>query len=362
MFYRENKDLWVERVTINGKQKEIAAKTKAKLKQKLLAVGDQVEKSAQFDTVAAAWEEAKAAQLAYNTYESYKPHIARAVSFFGTTPVSDVTPAEVQAFVDSLAAQGYAKDTVRRAKEVCNMIFNYAITLPGSSLRFNPCSAVTIPRGLKKTRREPPTAEQLMKISPDSEMGLFAWFLLYTGLRRGELLALRWEDIDRENKLIHVNKAVYFENNQPHTKETKTEAGTRDVELLDILLEALPDKKQGYVFGGKQPWTAYQVNRKWLEWCKSVGLAEEEKITHYNENNKHSYTTIKYKPMVTCHQFRHEYASMLEDAGVPEFSAKTALGHSSISVTKDIYTHIRNRKSARIGGKLNEYIKEQNQK
>ena len=111
-------------------------------------------------------------------------------------------------------------------------------------------------------------------------MGLFAFFLLYTGLRRGELLALKWEDIDFENHVINVRQAVTYGGNQPKIKTPKTQAGNRKVALLDVLeaeLKKTPVQSQkGYVFGGEKPLTASQMRVRWLDWCKEVGLAEAD--------------------------------------------------------------------------------------
>ena len=85
-------------------------------------------------------------------------------------------------------------------------------------------------------------------------------------------------------------------------------------------------------------------------------LAEATQTERKGANGR-VYTSTTYKPKVTPHQFRHAYASMLDDAGIDETAAKTILGHSSIVVTKDIYTHLRDQKRQRIGGALNEYIK-----
>lgn len=362
MWQRASDKRWCERVEdASGRKRLLTAKTKPELNKKIKSFNSFKEKGRKFKESADSWEFSHSGTVEMKTLQSYKPHTERAVAHFGDRYMVDITPDEIQAYIDSLAAKRFAKDTVRRAKNVLNMIFQHEITSPGSLVRINPCSSVKIPKGLKKTRREPPTEEQLIKVTPDSDFGLFAYFLLYTGLRRGELLALRWEDIDFENHLIHVRQGVSYPGNQPKLKDPKTAAGTRDVALLDILesvLKNMPVQSQkGYVFGGEKPLSATQFRKGWLSWCREVGLARAEITTHKGKN-KHIYTKTKWLPLVTPHQFRHEYASMLEDAEIGEFDAKGQLGHSSIIITKDIYTHIRERKAGKnVADKLNEYIK-----
>ena len=366
MWQRASDQRWCERVDVNGKKKLITAKTKTELSKKIRSVDSFQEKGRKFKDSANSWECSHSASIEVKSMQAYKPHVERAVAHFGERYIADITPDEIQAYIDSLAARRFAKDTVRRAKNVLNMIFNHEITSPGSLVRINPCTAVKVPKGLKKIRREPPTEDQLIKVTPDSDFGLFAYFLQFTGLRRGELLALRWEDIDFKNHVIHVRHGVSYPGNQPKLKDPKTDAGTRNVALVDVLegvLKKTPVQSQkGYVFGGEKPLSATQFRKGWLNWCRSVGLAEAKVTTHKGKNG-HKYEKTKWKPMVTPHQFRHEYASMLEDANISEFAAKGQLGHSSIMVTKDIYTHLREKKSGQtVADDLNEYLKTRNAK
>lgn len=357
MWQRKSDNLYCEYVIVNGKRKTVTAKTKPELKRKIAKAATYQEHGRTFTESAEAWQNAHGDNLGGKTVRSYSPHVKRAVAHFDGFFMKDITPDMVQAYIDGLARQRFARATIHRALNVVNMIFDYEITSAGSAVKMNPCGSVKIPKGLQKSRREPPSEDQLIRVTPDSEMGLFAFFLLYTGLRRGELLALKWEDIDFKNKLIHVRKGVTFESNQPHVKDrTKTEAGMRDVVLLDVLADVLPRSKHGYVFGGEKPLTNTQFRKRWIAWCRSAGLAKELQETHKGSNG-HTYTRTIWKPLVTPHQFRHEYASILEDAGISEFSAKSLLGHSSITVTKDIYTHIRERKANKgIADVLNTYI------
>jgi integrase len=81
--------------------------------------------------------------------------------------------------------------------------------------------------------------------------------LLLTGMRRGEVLGLRWEDIDFEKKIISVQRNISFPTNQPNITTPKTENGVRQVPLDDnlIVLLDLPAHAKGYVVGGRKPIT-----------------------------------------------------------------------------------------------------------
>lgn len=356
MYQRKSDGLWCEKVRdYSGRVKVITAKTETALRKKLRAYETKEENGPTFEAAAVAWYESR--DMNFKTEASYRAQIARAEFYFGDILLKDITPDQVKGFVDYLAGQGYAQETVRRGLSVVNMIFKHAITMPGSVVRYNPCTYVSVPRGLKKKRREPPTEEQLASITPDGEMGLFAYFLLYTGLRRGELLALRYEDIDREKMVIHVRRAVVFENNKPVVRDsTKTPAGMRDVPILDPLAAVLPPEGEGYIFGEEEPLTAQAFRNRWIDYCRSCGLAEPFQVEVVDSKGCH-YNETRWRPLVTPHQFRHQFASMLEGAGVSELEAQAVMGHASIVTTKDMYTHIRAVKhSTDARQKLNEYI------
>ena len=359
MYQRKSDGRWVEAIPLgNGKSKVLYGKTKAELKKKIIAYKGETETKSTFSEVADAWSAYHCEQVTYNAHNTvYLAPLKRAKAYFGSKLIGDITPFEVEAFIKSIAAQGFAKRTVQVHRNMLNMIFDYAIVKSEHGVKLNPCASVKIPKGLKKTRREPPSEEQLAVITPDtdSEMGLFAFFLLYSGLRRGEMLGLRWEDIDRKNKKINVHQEVYYISNNPHIKQPKTEAGIRTVTLFDVLDNALPPNKTGYVFGGDKPLTKSAFRRRWVAFCREIGLAECEEHKHIGKNGR-EYVQQTWKPMITPHQFRHAFASMLDDAGISETGAKTLLGHSSIVVTKDIYTHIRSKKQKLIGNQVNAYI------
>ena len=358
MYQRASDKLWCETITIDGKKKTITAKTKAALQKKLRDHNVAQERGPLFSVIADQWEDAHSNKIEGTTAHSYAPHVRRIKEFFEGEYLRDITVSMCEAYVNSLVDRGFARDTVHRGINILDQIFTFAISVPGSGLRYNPASTLKTPRGLKHTKREPPTDEQLIKINANTEMGLFACFLLYTGLRRGEMLGLMWEDIDLDNKEISVCQRVQYFSNQPTVSEgAKTEAGMRKVPLLDELAAVLPKQpRKGYVFGGETPLTHTQFQKRWLAWCREVGLAEAE-VTEHRGKNGHVYKTTRWKPLLTPHQLRHNYATMLYYAGADELETKRAMGHSSVAVTHEIYVHIKERDHiSKTGEKLNKYL------
>lgn len=360
MYQRKDK-LWQDQLPVPGtkRYKYFYGKTKSEVKAKMAAWKAEQDKPMLFKDAADAWDTRHSGKVTHNAHDVYVAPLRRANDYFADIPIAEITPDQIQAFIQHIADQGFSKRSVQIHKNMLNMIFNHAIVQPGSLVRFNPCNSVSIPSGLPQVERKPPTDKQLELVSPnaESEMGLFAFFLLYTGLRRGELLALRWEDIDRKNKLIHVRREVIYESNQPTIVDrAKTPAGVRKVELLDKLEAQLPEGKKGLVFGGDTPLTKTQMRKNWLAFCKEIGEVEITEEKHYSKSNNRTYIKHSYKPKMTPHQFRHAYASMLDDAEIDDNTAKSLLGHKSIVTTKNVYTKLREAKRQRSTKKLNDYI------
>ena len=105
-------------------------------------------------------------------------------------------------------------------------------------------------------------------------------------------------------------------------KPPKSEAGRREVVLLDALAAVLPVGGNGYIFGGAEPWSKSQVSEKWLEWCKAVGLAHESVTVEVDPKTKKKKTRRRWSADITAHQLRHAFATMLYDAGIDEMDTK----------------------------------------
>lgn len=324
--------LWQETITINGQRKYFYGKTKAEVLRKISAYQEQTTNGLTFEAVAEEWDEWHRETVSYNGHRCYSQPYKSALDCFGDSYINDITTPEIDAYVKRIAAKGYAKRTVQSYLACVNLIFEYG-QLHGYCTN-NPASVVPIPPKLKTTKRELPDENniELVKQHVDDPFGIFAYFLLYTGCRRGEALALTYDDIDFKNKTISINKSLIWQNNKAVIKSTKTEAGRRTIILLDALAAKLP-KGKGYVFGGEAPLTNTAFRRRWEKYVKTSGVT------------------------MTCHQLRHLFATILYECGIDEKLAQELLGHSSITVTRDVYTHIRRQHLSAAAEMLNEKIR-----
>ena len=156
----------------------------------------------------------------------------------------------------------------------------------------------------------------LLNFAYDTDTEVYKAIILaaYAGLRRGEIVALKWSDIDFDNKVIKINKAMALdENNNWTLKKPKSYSGYRDVPLLKVAADALlPFKDDGNVI---------QISGNRLT-DHYVSLAKKLDMTHF-----------------TFHNLRHYYASVMLALGIPDKYAMELMGHSTTHMLKTVYQH-----------------------
>lgn len=363
--YKRKDGIWADSVAVEGQKRPryFYGKTQAEVKKKIAAF--QAEQANGL-TVAAAldeWYNSREKLVSYKTLEGYRAPIKRIKAAFGEQQLADISPAQIQAFIKGIAQQGYKRTTVQRPLDVLRMCYDYFITKPGSGLRDNPCTAVHVPDGLTQKNRSLITEEQRKKVMAGlrREFGLFPCFVMFSGLRDGEVLAITDKDIDLVNDTITVCKSVSWQPNKPVIKEPKTESGVRIVPLLAPLKAALPEKWSGYLFsadGGETPLTQIAFRRRWDKWCREAGLATSEVVIHETngKNGKRRYKKTVWHNEIVPYQLRHEFATILLDAGIDPKDASEIMGHSDEELTRKIYTHIRESRRKDKFKQLAEYV------
>lgn len=349
---------WQEKIKLPGmdKPKYFYGKTQREVQRQIAAwKGQQAPGGKLFADALDAWDAWHEKEVTYNGHNAYRASEKDALEYFEGKRLEEIDSAEVDAFITWVSARGYARRTVQSRLDLVSMVFDYAIVKRWATS--NPTKPVTLSKSLKNGKREFPEDDILDKAAAavHNEFGLYPAIAMYAGLRRAEILALKWRDIDRKAGIIHVTKGMEYVGNHGREKTPKTDAGVRDVPIVAPLLEVLPEKNgraNYYVFGGENPMTAQAVRKAWERWCRYAGLAEEEK--RWDKN--HTHFTTKWKPLVTAHQLRHAFCTYCFDAGLDVMDTKDLMGHSSVTVTQNIYTHIRQQRKQRTTDKLNGFF------
>lgn len=306
---------------INGKRKAFRGKTDAEVYRKVKEYREELAhpKAYTFSEAADSWWEEIEPTLAYNSTKNYKPAYLAAQKHFADDPVDSITVSAISLFLDDMKRKGYKLKTVNTYRQIVRQILAKAER--DGHIQYNPGNAVQLPKGLEKQKRSAPDKEQikLIKSSVDDPFGLFAFLVYYTGCRRGEAEALRYDDIDRKNNMISISRSCYYDGETAALKQPKSDAGVRTVPLLKALKDVLPADGKGYIFsedGGKSPLKKNRFERLYQGYKSRTGVT------------------------ATPHEIRHGYASALYEAKVDIKTAQELLGHAQISTTMDIYTDL----------------------
>jgi integrase len=253
----------------------------------------------------------------------------------GRKPVASLTLSDVNRLLVSKLDQGLSPSTVQRIRNVLSQALDYGVR-QGIVAR----NVAALTRGPRNPRPEGRTLtpEQartlLVALEGHPHEALFV-LMLTTGLRRGEALGLRWEDVDFELGVLRVRRALKREGGTLVTAEPKTSRSRRAVNLpaplLDLLHAHRGRQKEaqaqlrpvwidpGFVFTSEigSPFDPRNLNRTFHAVCRSAGIG-------------------RWHP----HELRHSVASLMLAQGVPIQVVADVLGHASIRMTADVYGHV----------------------
>ena len=226
---------------------------------------------------------------------------------------------------------------------------------------YNPAINIKLPKHPEKTMRRALTeTEQSWIINTPDYMQTAAMLMMYAGLRRGELLALMWTDVDLDAGTINVDKAAEVLHGKFETKYfTKTAAGMRTVYIPSILTEYLKGVKRSnnlYVFPAPQGGKFYTKtwNRKWEAYIKKLNTKYGDFSNYILDPDEELPIVI---PYFTAHWLRHTFITMMYLAGIDLLTAKEQAGHNDVRTTMSIYTHLDSQYKKKKMDKLDEYLK-----
>lgn len=351
-YYRRKEDgLFETSRTINGKRVKFRGKTCAEVDRKILEYNTERKDGRKLSVIADEWLRIHETEISHSTLMVYKNAVQRIKEYF-TKRAGEITPLDIKRYIVQFEKKGYARRTVTIELSVLKQILSYAVIQGDISL--SPAAAVHHSKNLPETKRNALTEEQeqLVENCRSGKWWLFGLMLLYTGCRRGELLALEWKDIDRKEGVIHITKKLnYAFGNIPHLENhLKSKNGKRDIPLFQPLADALPRNRIGKIFVNNEGeyLTKGQLIRVWKEYCHDAGLVEE--IPDVNGK-------MKEQPVVTPHCFRHSFATICFEAGVDPKTAASFVGDTEETV-RNIYTDLRDRHHASGADKVNAFLQE----
>ncbi|MYL29847.1 tyrosine-type recombinase/integrase [Halobacillus halophilus] len=291
--------------------------------------------------------------------------------FFGNKKIKDITRKQYQAMLASLHNAGYAFNTLDGIHATGRMVFRKAVEF--NIIKDSPCDFAKIPRKVETVEEVESSKgeikfmekEELIRfLNAAKESGIdkdYPMFLTlaYSGLRVGELIALKWSDIDMYKKTLRVTKTYYNPNNR--TKEyqlltPKTKGSIRTLKMDAGVIEVLKRHKehQDYLIDKmKNEYT--QLDFVFAKEVQNLGYPEFLKTV-----NTHMRRLLKISGIdkeLTPHSLRHTHTSLLIEAGVGVKEIQQRLGHGDINTTMNIYAHITENMEEKASQKFSELMR-----
>jgi integrase len=285
---------------------------------------------------------ARAGQVRNRSGDPYKPSAIRAyeqnlrlrvLPELGDKRLGQIQRVDLQRFVDQLIAAGHSPSTVMTTLLPVRAIYRRAVAR--GEAHDNPTRGLEMPAVRRDVRyvSSPEQAERLLGCLAGEDRALWAT-AMFAGLRRGELTALRWDDVDLAQGVIHVKRGW---DHLEGEIEPKSREGRRKVPvpapLRDVLLEHRMSSADDAVrVFRSQSWVRSTVDRARDTW-KAAKL-----------------------DAITLHEARHTYASFMIAAGVNAKALASFMGHANIAVTYDLYGHLFPGSEAEAAGLLEAFL------
>ena len=355
--YRANVYLGVDKVTGKDVKTSITGRTKKEVKQKtkeaeiaFLQNGStrfQASNITTYKELASLWWESYKHTVKPNTQLNVRRLLDNHIlPLFGSYKLDKLTTPLIQNEVNKLA------DKTNKGEEgaflyydslhaLNKRILQYGVVM--QAIPFNPAREVILPRNTQKAKREKvkhfenQELKKFLDYLDSLNLNKFRYyyentlykFLLATGCRINEALALSWSDIDLDNAVVHITKTLNY---KQETNSPKSKTSLRDIDIDQATVSMLKQYKR------RQVQEAWQIGRS-----ETVVFSD---FIHEYPNNRTLQTRLRThfkRAKVTnigFHGFRHTHASLLLNSGIPYKELQHRLGHSTLSMTMDVYSHL----------------------
>lgn len=282
-----------------------------------------------FKDVAQEWLEHKKLNLRASTWSVYEGHTRNHFNEFLDLKINQINTKMVEQYINKRQEQGMNISTLKKVLISLGQIFNLSVKR-GYCIK-NPVSEADRPRTQGKERQNgkkiqiltPPEISSFLDKAKTQKYKMLFSLAIFSGARQGELLGLKWSDIDWQNNQIHIqrtfNNGAFF--------ITKTHEGNRKIDIGPSTMKALKEWKLACPHG---------------EFDLVFPTTKGTPINHNNMVNRYFRPTLKTANLepIRFHDLRHTYASLLIEQGENIKYIQTQLGHSNPTVTLNVYAHL----------------------
>lgn len=339
-----------------------------------------------FESFAQDWLERKKNEVSYNTYKTYEMMLrTKIIPYFRAMAITKIRLPMVEAFYITLV-ENSAQGTIRKYSMLLNTMFKTAVRW--GMIEKNPCAEAVVPKAKIKTSGlkyfTPEQAKTFLasldmdfeitykghdrtddtgisysvkdyveKRGMPTQLKVFFYIAMTCGMRRGEILALNWADVDLTAKTIHITKSVSASPSGAACKEPKTPTSVRTIPIPDDIIPLLRKYRSEYNMYRLSLGDKWQGDGNMFIQAdgKLMGMHTPYQrfvshIERYNEWVENTNKTLprgekKLEPLpkIPFHGLRHTCATLLNDMGTNISIISKILGHAQTSTTMNIYAH-----------------------
>lgn len=322
--------------TIHGNKKDAERYRNKVLREK--DTGTFVEPSKELlETYLKRWLEVVVKQrVTTKTYEGYQDYVScYLIPGLGNITIFKLEPLQIQEFYNSMLDRGLSPRTVRYSHAILRSALNQAVKW-GLIYR-NPAMLVDLPKNKKAEMKvlNNEEAAKFIDAIADSPWKAFFSLLIATGMRPGEALGLKWQDIDFEKGRIHVQRALSRTKREWNLLEPKTPQSRRSIPLPPGVIKDLEEHKAKQ---SAEKLRAEKYNDHGLVFTGKTGNPPD-----YRQIFRHHFKPLLKKaglPEIKLYNLRHTHATMLLLSGENPKVVSERLGHASVTLTLDTYSHV----------------------
>lgn len=286
------------------------------------------------------YEQCCIAKLSPTTYESYKRNIDKyIIKYLGNIKLANLLPLQLQSFYNTLS-ETLSNTTIIYIHRIIHRALNQA--MKWDLIVRNVSDNVELPKKIKyqATILNSTQVAKLINVTKNTYIYIPVMIAISTGMRRGEILGLTWNNIDLKNFTLDVVQAVYPTKNGLTVLLPKTKTSIRKITIPPTLVKILTEYKK-------------KSNSDYVCSLEDGTLISPSSLNHkfkqiLKDNNL---------PSIRFHDLRHSHASLLLSQGVQAKVISERLGHSNINITMDLYSHIYEATNIEVANNFDKFLK-----
>uniref|UniRef100_A0A7U4DLV7 Integrase family protein n=1 Tax=Geobacillus sp. (strain Y4.1MC1) TaxID=581103 RepID=A0A7U4DLV7_GEOS0 len=333
---------------VTGKRKQASFgpfRTKTEAKKELLKIKAQVddgsyfkESTEDFPMFMERWFNTSYKRTVEITTAKSREYVIRnhIMKYFQHKKINEITTFDIDSFYVDKLDNGYSGAYIRQMHNLLNQAFDQAVKW--SLVKVNPVKNAKPPK-VKSEEKITWTVDEVnrfLNLIKNSSMEIPYLLAIFTGMRRGEVLGLKWDDVDFENKKIRIKRSLCFVSGKGLIfKEPKTKKSKRQISISQHVVNILKKHKQKQEFQKEKLGTQYQDNNL-------IVCTDDGKPLDPRNLLRQFYRLIEEAnvPRISFHDLRHTHATILMQQGENPKVVSERLGHSRVGITLDLYSHV----------------------